>query len=69
MESYTNLKEPEQNRGVDSQAVKNTCNASVESKGFVSTKRLMDKRHIGVDTLGFRSLRTALSLMFQTMRD
>ena len=39
---------------VDSQAVKNTCNASVESKGFCrykATNRI--KRHLAVDTLGF----------------
>ncbi len=39
---------------IDSQAVKNTCNASVKSKGFCfykSTNGL--KRHLAVDTLGF----------------
>lgn len=38
----------------DSQAVKNTCNASVESKGFcfyTATNGI--KRHLAVDTLGF----------------
>ena len=39
---------------IDSQAVKNTCNASVGSKGFCfykATNRI--KRHLAVDTLGF----------------
>ncbi len=39
---------------IDSQAVKNTCNASVESKGscfYKSTNGI--KRHLAVDTLGF----------------
>ena len=39
---------------IDSQAVQNTCNASVESKGycfFKSTNGI--KRHLAVDTLGF----------------
>jgi transposase len=39
---------------VDSQAVKNTCNASVESKGFCSYKATNGiKRHLAIDTLGF----------------
>lgn len=39
---------------IDSQAVKNTCNASVESKGFCFYKSTNGiKRHLGVDTLGF----------------
>jgi len=39
---------------VDSQAVKNTCNASVESKGFCFYKSTNGiKRHLAVDTLGF----------------
>ena len=39
---------------VDSQAVKNTCNASVESKGFCLYKATNGiKRHLAVDTLGF----------------
>ncbi len=39
---------------IDSQAVKNTCNASVESKGFCSYKCTNGiKRHLAVDTLGF----------------
>ena len=39
---------------VDSQAVKNTCNASVESKGFCRYKATNGiKRHLAVDTLGF----------------
>lgn len=39
---------------IDSQAVKNTCNASVESKGFCSYKATNGiKRHLAVDTLGF----------------
>ena len=38
---------------VDSQAVKNTCNASVESKGFCHYKCTNGiKRHLAVDTLG-----------------
>jgi len=37
-----------------SQAVKNTCNASVESKGFCHYKCTNGiKRHLAVDTLGF----------------
>ncbi|MEO0433557.1 MAG: transposase [Cyanobacteria bacterium J06656_5] len=39
---------------IDSQAVKNTCNASVETKGFCAykaTNRI--KRHLAIDTLGF----------------
>lgn len=39
---------------IDSQAVKNTCNASVESKGFCFYKTTNGiKRHLAVDTLGF----------------
>lgn len=39
---------------VDSQAVKNTCNASVDSKGFCFYKATNGiKRHLAVDTLGF----------------
>lgn len=39
---------------IDSQAVKNTCNASVESKGFCKYKATNGiKRHLAVDTLGF----------------
>ena len=39
---------------IDSQAVKNTCNASVESKGFCHYKCTNGiKRHLAVDTLGF----------------
>ena len=39
---------------VDSQAVKNTCNASIESKGFCFYKSTNGiKRHLAVDTLGF----------------
>ena len=39
---------------VDSQAVKNTCNASVQSKGFCQYKATNGiKRHLAVDTLGF----------------
>ena len=38
----------------DSQAVKNTCNASVASKGFCFYKATNGiKRHLVVDTLGF----------------
>ena len=38
----------------DSQAVKNTCNASVDSKGFCFYKATNGiKRHLVVDTLGF----------------
>lgn len=39
---------------VDSQAVKNTCNARVESKGFCFYKATNGiKRHLAVDILGF----------------
>ena len=39
---------------IDSQAVKNTCNASVESNGFCFYKCTNGiKRHLAVDTLGF----------------
>jgi transposase len=39
---------------IDSQAVQNTCNASIESKGFCSYKATNGiKRHLAVDTLGF----------------
>ena len=39
---------------IDSQAVKNTCNASVDSKGFCFYKVTNGiKRHLAVDTLGF----------------
>jgi hypothetical protein len=39
---------------IDSQAVKNTCNASVDSKGFCFSKATNGiKRHLAVDTLGF----------------
>ncbi|MEM7796814.1 MAG: transposase [Cyanobacteria bacterium P01_C01_bin.118] len=39
---------------IDSQAVKNTCNAGVDSKGFCFYKATNGiKRHLGVDTLGF----------------
>jgi transposase len=39
---------------IDSQAVKNTCNASVDSKGFCSYKATNGiKRHLAIDTLGF----------------
>jgi hypothetical protein len=39
---------------IDSQAVKNTCNASAESKGFCFYKATNGiKRHLGIDTLGF----------------
>jgi transposase len=39
---------------IDSQATKNTCNASVESKGFCSYKATNGiKRHLAVDSLGF----------------
>jgi len=39
---------------IDSQAVKNTCNASVDSKGFCHYKTTNGiKRHLAVDTLGF----------------
>ena len=38
----------------DSQAVKNTCNASVESKGFCKYKATNGiKRHLMVDSFGF----------------
>ncbi len=39
---------------IDSQAVKNTCSASAESKGFCFYKSTNGiKRHLAVDTLGF----------------
>lgn len=39
---------------IDSQAVKNTCHASVKTKGFCSYKATNGiKRHLAVDTLGF----------------
>lgn len=39
---------------IDSQAVKNTCNAGVGSKGFCFYKSTNGiKRHLAVDTLGF----------------
>ena len=39
---------------IDSQAVQNTCNASVESKKFCFYKATYGiKRHLAVDTLGF----------------
>lgn len=39
---------------IDSQAVKNTCNASVESKGYCFYKSTNGiKRHLAVDILGF----------------
>lgn len=39
---------------IDSQAVKNTCNASTESKGFCFYKSTNGiKRHLAVDSLGF----------------
>ncbi|WP_245939779.1 IS5 family transposase [Stenomitos frigidus] len=39
---------------MDSQAVKNTCNASVDSKGFCFDRATNGiKRHLAVDTLGF----------------
>lgn len=39
---------------IDSQAVKNTCNANIESKGFCFYKSTNGiKRHLAVDTLGF----------------
>jgi hypothetical protein len=41
-------------RTIDSQAVKNTCNASKESKGFCFYKATNGiKRHLAVDRLGF----------------
>jgi hypothetical protein len=39
---------------IDSQAVKNTCNAGLESKGFCAYKATNGiKRHLAVDSLGF----------------
>jgi len=39
---------------IDSQAVKNTCTAGVDSKGFCFYKATNGiKRHLAVDTLGF----------------
>ena len=39
---------------MDSQAVKNTCNASTQSKGYCCYKATNGiKRHLAVDSLGF----------------
>ncbi|MEL6322262.1 MAG: transposase, partial [Cyanobacteria bacterium J06626_14] len=39
---------------IDSQAVKNTCNAEMESNGFCHYKSTNGiKRHLAVDSLGF----------------
>ena len=39
---------------IDSQAVKNTCNASADSKGYCFYKATNGiKRHLAIDTLGF----------------
>ena len=39
---------------IDSQAVKNTCNDSVDSKGYCFYKATNGiKRHLAIDTLGF----------------
>lgn len=39
---------------IDSQAVQNTCNASIDSKGFCYYKSINGiKRHLAVDILGF----------------
>lgn len=39
---------------IDAQVVKNTCNASVETKGFCAYKAANGiKRHLAVDSLGF----------------
>jgi hypothetical protein len=39
---------------IDSQAVKNTCNVSVETKGFCFYKCTNGiKRHLATDSLGF----------------
>ncbi len=55
---------------IDSQAVQNTCNASVESKGFCFSKATNGiKRHLAVDTLGFPSSHTVQAPMFQMIRD
>ena len=55
---------------IDSQAVKNTCNASVESKGFCFYKATNGiKRHLAVDSLGFPFLATVRKLMYLTTRD
>jgi hypothetical protein len=53
---------------IDSQAVKNTCNASIESKGYCFYKSTNGiKRHLAVDTLGFHFLLTAPKLIYQMM--
>jgi len=45
---------------IDSQAVKNTCNASAETSGFCFYKATNGiKRHLAVDILGFPLLRQA----------
>ncbi len=54
---------------IDSQAVQNTCNVSVESKGFCFYKATNGiKRHLAVDTLGFPSSRTVRAQIFPMMR-
>ena len=38
---------------IDSLIIKNTCNASTESKGFLLQSTNEIKRHLAVDSLGF----------------
>ena len=38
---------------IDSLIIKNTCNASTESKGFLLQSTNGIKRHLAVDSLGF----------------
>ena len=54
---------------IDSQAVKNTCNASIESKGFCFYKSTNGiKRHLAVDTTtGFLFLLIVQKLMYLTI--
>ncbi len=55
---------------IDSQAVKNTCNARVDSKGFCFYKATNGiKRHLAVDSLGFLFLFTVRRQMFLMTKD
>ena len=53
----------------DSQAVKNTCTAGIESKGFCFYKATNGiKRHLVVDSLGFPSSHPVRQRTYRTMR-
>jgi len=54
---------------IDSQAVKNTCNASIASKGFVTTKQRMGSKGIWLSILGFPSSLTVPKPTSLTTRD